>query len=198
MTGRWILLIVLTVAACDQGTLPTKGPDCAATSNALVAAIAETKDLVAGPDAMSVQPTLVGLCRTAAWSAEARSCMVHATTAALQYACWHQHLTTEQARAIFTASMPLGVAAAIWKLRFFADRTCACKDHPCTVAVSDEMARWSQEIQKYTTDLQPPPKLTDAQMKQLTDSVERMTTCTNKVAPIDPAAAPPVDPLPSP
>jgi hypothetical protein len=54
---------------------------------------------------------------------------------------------------------------------------CQCRDSVCATQVSDELTRWGTAMQK---EWQPPPKLTEAQLKRATALGTRMGECMSK------------------
>lgn len=65
----------------------------------------------------------------------------------------------------------------------FSDEMCACKDQTCAQQVSDQMTKWGTEEAK---NWEPPPKMTDEQMKRATAVGEQMAKCmTRAMSPAD-------------
>ena len=56
----------------------------------------------------------------------------------------------------------------------FSDEMCACKDSACAQQVSDQMSKWAAEESKHW---EPPPKMSEAQMKRATEVGEHMAQC---------------------
>jgi hypothetical protein len=66
---------------------------------------------------------------------------------------------------------------AIAKMGEFKDKMCACSDTACAQNVSDEMAKWSQQMAKYPGGS---PKMTDEETKRATQIGEDMGRCMQK------------------
>ena len=67
--------------------------------------------------------------------------------------------------------------AAIAKLNEFADAMCKCKTKACAQKISDDMAKWGQELAKTTS---PEEQMTDAQTQQATAIGQRLGDCVQK------------------
>ena len=63
------------------------------------------------------------------------------------------------------------------KMEQFKNQMCTCKDTACAQKVSDEMAKWSQQIAKHGGA---PPRMTDDEVKRATVIGEQMGKCMQK------------------
>lgn len=66
---------------------------------------------------------------------------------------------------------------AMHKFEQFTAEMCGCKDSSCVTKVSDDMTKWSMEMQK---EWQPSPKLDDEQMRRAEDIGKHMAECMQK------------------
>ncbi|MEO8553021.1 MAG: hypothetical protein ABI678_23775 [Kofleriaceae bacterium] len=73
-------------------------------------------------------------------------------------------------------SSPRG-EAAVAKLNEFADTMCKCTTKACAQKVSDDMAKWGQELTQTTS---PDEQMTDAQTQQATAIGQRLGECVQK------------------
>lgn len=172
------LLCMMATTACDRGAT-SSAPDCTAAASKLITVLTGPKDRAAPPGTQTpdVKPALVGLCKTAKWTDDARVCIASAATPEQQKDCWYKHLTGEQSDALQKAAEPLSSMSsseAMRKMHEFADKMCACKDAKCAQVVSDEMTKWSQEMAQ---QMKEPPKMSEAEVKEATELGERMGKC---------------------
>ncbi|HUS31407.1 MAG TPA: hypothetical protein VMZ53_23005 [Kofleriaceae bacterium] len=63
---------------------------------------------------------------------------------------------------------------AMDKMRGFRDQFCMCKDSDCARRVSDDMTAWAQDMAKKSDE---PPKMTDAQTKEMQQIGTQMGDC---------------------
>jgi hypothetical protein len=113
----------------------------------------------------------IGECEQREWSQKARTCVAAARTKDALSACGTSYALGTHG--IFGNT--LGAEAALKKMGEFRDEMCACSDTACVQKASDEMARWSQEQARDNED--PPPRMSDEQMKRATAIGEEMGKC---------------------
>jgi hypothetical protein len=115
----------------------------------------------------------IGECDQHEWPRAARECVGAAHTSDALVAC----ATTYNlgTHGIFSKSM--STAAAMKAMEDFRDKICACKDTPCVQGVSDEMAKWSQDMAKNSEE---PPRMSEEETKRATEIGEEMGKCMQK------------------
>ena len=66
----------------------------------------------------------------------------------------------------------------------FTNDACACKEKACIDRVNDRMVRWSQDVAKNASDLDPKPD--EEAMRRWTPIVERYTKCVTALTTVQP------------
>lgn len=77
-----------------------------------------------------------------------------------------------------TTGQPPDVEAILTKMQGFTDQMCACKDKPCAQHVSDDIAKWGDEMSKQNPA---PPSFSDDQTKRIQSIGEQLGSCMQKV-----------------
>lgn len=167
---RISLVVLVVLAGCDQGSTCKDAVTKAQTTLEL------KRDEV---------EKMIGRCEMKPWTGKERACVAGAADIKAAIACGNG-LTDLRARMDF--------AEAMKKMGEFKDKMCTCTTTACAQGVSDEMAKWSQEMAK---DLQEPPHMTEEETKRATVLGEEMGKCMQK-AMSEPQIQQPIEPTPTP
>jgi hypothetical protein len=166
-----VLVAVVTLGACEQGSSKVTDADCGKAVDAL--------SKRAAPDKQAAAKTgLIKACLDGHWTREAVTCLTKAADKEAETACRYHSFTQEQAEKLDDVARELlsNVGAALAKMSEFKDQMCACKDALCTKHVNDAMTTWAQEV---PTDVEP-PRMTDAQQKRAEEIGRAMGECMQK------------------
>jgi hypothetical protein len=189
-------VVMAVVAACGGGGTKTTGvpensapQDCASTAAAITRVLAADSKQTVTP---AVKTDVEKRCTDDKWTAEARTCLLGATTGEALHDCGYRNLTGLQQDNLNKATATLtsmNVDQVFADMTKFKDQLCACKDAACAQKVSDDMTKWSQELTKREKD---PPKLTEEQTRRAADIGEQMGNCMQTAMG---ASQPPAPPL---
>ena len=121
----------------------------------------------------------IGECEQNEWPQPARQCVAAAHVTADLVACETKYsLGTDGILADH-----LTVEQAMKAMDRFREEMCMCKDTACAQHVSDEMAKWSQDMTKNTDE---PWKMTDEETKQATALGEAIGKCMQQAMGVTP------------
>ena len=153
---RVVLVLVVSMAGACTASQP--GPSC---KDAVEKAGSAT-DLRAHDVTMAI-----GECEQQGWSLDARKCIAAVHASADVTKCGGTFKLGE--RGIFgDPNRSKRVMAEMARIR---DQMCACKDMACAQHVSEELTKFGQQEARDNPD---PPKLTEEETKQLTQTGEDM------------------------